>query len=138
MASTSALRPGTTLHPDRNTHTHKHYTGFTHADANTYRTHAHKNTHVHTLLQTLAAGMAMCTNTPTVTQPLNLRRQKPRATTSLSAVKPRNYDKPLSVFILPFLTGHYRHHLPCSHLAKHIMCRISLCLPPPQVVQRKS
>lgn len=92
----------------------------THALANTYRTYAHKNTHMHTLLQTLAAGMAMCTNTPTFTHPLNLHTQKPRVTTSLSAVKPRNYDKPLSVFILPFLTMHYPHHLPCSHLPSNL------------------
>lgn len=136
------------------------YTHFTHADANAYRTHAHKNTHVRTLLQTLAAGMAMCTNTPTVTHPLNLHRQKPRATTSLSAVKPGHYDKPLSVFSLPFLTVHYRHQTPpltsalqfrmitlLSHMidnleitgprrhtfAKHVMCRISLRLPSPKL-----
>lgn len=85
-----------------------------------YCTYAHKNTHIHALSQTLAAGMAMCTNTPTFTHPLNLYTQKPRVTTSLSAVKPRNYVKPLSVFILPFLTMHYPHHLPCSHLPSNL------------------
>lgn len=83
-------------------------------------TNAHKNTHIHTLSQTLAAGMAKCTNAPTLTHPLNLYTQKPRVTTSLSAVKPRNYDKPLPVFILPFLTMHYPHHLPCSHLPSNL------------------
>lgn len=79
-----------------------------------------QNTHMHSLSQMLAAGMAMCTNTPTFSHPLNLCTQKPRATTSLSAVKPRNYVKPLSVFILPLLTMHYLHHLPCSHLPSNL------------------
>lgn len=81
----------------------------------------HTKIHIYnTLSQTLAAGMAMCTNTPTFTHPLNLYTQKPRLTTSLSAVKPRNYTKPLSVFIHPFLTMHYPHHLPCSHLPSNL------------------
>lgn len=42
---------------------------------------------------------------------LNLHTQKPRATTSLSAAKPGNYVRPLSVFILPRPTVHYPHHL---------------------------
>lgn len=45
---------------------------------------AMKNTHVHILLQKLAVGMAMSTNTPTFSHPLNLHTQKPRVTTSLS------------------------------------------------------
>lgn len=129
MASTSALKrksPGTTLHPDRNTHvqTTSASIGIGTGMQRTHFTHAGPMlTKIHMCIpcyKTLAAGMAMCTNTPTVTHPLNLRRQKPRVTTSLSAVKPRNYDKPPSVFVLPFLTVHYRHHLPCSHLPSNL------------------
>lgn len=129
VSPTSALRHRLPcmLHPDLTTHTrtHTHYHAALHVHigmcftwlharerSNTYRTSVHKNTHMRRLFQTLAVGMALCTNTPTFTHPFNLRAQKPRVTTSLSAVKPRNYDKPLSMFILPFLTMHYPHHPP--------------------------
>lgn len=127
VSPTSALRHRLPcmLHPDLTTHTHTLYHAALHVHigmcftwlharerSNTYRTSVHKNTHMHSLFQTLAVGMALCTNTPTFTHPFNLRAQKPRVTTSLSAVKPRNYDKPLSMFILPLLTMHYPHHPP--------------------------
>lgn len=61
-----------------NTITYLHSVRQSHSNCST-----HKNTHIHTLSQTLAAGMAMCTNTLTFSHPRNLCTQKPRTTTSL-------------------------------------------------------
>lgn len=59
----------------------KYTYAYTVSNTSSWHSHAHKHTNIQS--------------------PLNLYTQKPRVTTSLSAVKPRNYVKPLSVFILP-------------------------------------
>lgn len=82
--------------------------------------------YAHTVLQhyslTIASSQARsCVQThPHSVTPLTSAHRSQEPPLPSFAVKPRNYVKPLSVFIPPLLTVHYPHHLPCSHLPSNL------------------
>lgn len=130
LSSHRHRQPGIALHPGLSTHKHMH--SFTDKAINlpslnvasTQTQTCNTCVHIHVYIDTHTHCICICSyataNTPTYTHPINPYTQKPRVTTSLSVWKPKNYPKPLSVFILPFLTRNYPHHLPCSHLPSNL------------------